>query len=140
VNNSMLSGWYAQLTANHALLASARATMKRYTNRLRSLPNINSPTPEEVGGCLRSASDRMAGFAGRKTIILSSPLAQDASTLPFIDLSGIAIEVINWNCVLASSTTCIASRNAWEATLLRFHAFSVSIHDPLQSQVVKPTF
>lgn len=139
-NGEILSGWYAKLNANHAIFATARATMKQYTSRLVSLSNINSPSPEEVGGCLLSASTRMAGFAGRKTIILSSPLAEDASTLPFIDLSGISIEVINWQCVFASSDACIASRSAWEARLLSFHALNVSIHDPQQSQVVKPTF
>jgi len=139
-NGGILSGWYAQLNANHAVLAAARATMKRYANSLRSLSNINSPSLEEVAGCLLSASSRMAGFVGRKTIILSSPLAEDASVLPFIDLSGISIEVINWNCVFASAALCIASRSAWEAKLRSFHAVSVSIHDPQQSQVVKPTF
>ncbi len=139
-NGNILSGWYAQLTANHALLSAARATMKRYTSRLRSLSNINSPSPEDVGGCLLSASSRMAGFQGRKTIILSSPLAEDVSTLPFIDLSGITVEVINWNCVFSSASACIASRNAWDARLRSFGAVIVSIHDPLDSQVVKPTF
>jgi hypothetical protein len=139
-NDAISSSYYAQLNANHALLSSARATMKRYTSRLRSLSNINSPSPEDVGGCLLSASSRMAGFQGRKTIILSSPLAEDASTLPFIDLSGISIEVINWNCVLSSASACIASRNAWDARLRSFGAVSVSIHDPQQSQVVRPTF
>lgn len=134
------AGYYAKLNANHALLSSARATMKKYASRLRSLPNINSPSPEDVGGCLLSASNRMAGFHGRKTIILSSPLAEDASTLPFIDLSGISIEVINWQCVFTNAAACIASRNAWQARLLSFYAVSVSIHDPQQSQVVKPTF
>jgi hypothetical protein len=141
VNDAISSSYYAQLNANHALLASARATMKRYTSRLRSLSNTNSPAPEDVGGCLLSASSRMAGLKGRKTIILASPLAEDASTLPFIDLSGgISIEVINWNCVFTSSAACIASRNAWQARLLSFHALSVSIRDPQASQVVKPTF
>ncbi len=139
-NGGIVSGWYAQLNANHAVLAAARATMKRYANRLRSLSNINSPSLEEVAGCLLSASSRMAGFGGRKTIILSSPLAEDASVLPFIDLSTISIEVINWNCVFASASLCIASRSAWEARLHSFHAVSVSIHDPQQSLVVRPTF
>jgi len=138
-NDAISSSYYSQLNANHALLASARATMKRYTSRLRSLSNINSPSPEDVGGCLLSASTRMAGFQGRKTIILSSPLAEDASTLPFIDLSGISIEVINWNCVFSSASACIASRNAWNARLRSFGAV-VSIRDPQASQVVKPTF
>jgi hypothetical protein len=132
--------YYAKLNANHALLSSARAMMKKYASRLLTLPNINSPSPEDVGGCLLSAANRMAGFVGRKTIILSSPLAEDASTLPFIDLNGISIEVINWQCVFTNAAACIASRNAWQARLLSFHAVSVSIHDPQQSQVVKPTF
>ncbi len=139
-NGGIVSGWYAQLNANHAVLAAARATMKRYASRLHSLSNINSPSLEEVAGCLLSASSRMAGFGGRKTIILSSPLAEDTSVLPFIDLSGISIEVINWNCVFDSAALCIASRSAWEAKLRSFHAVSVSIHDPQHSQVVKPTF
>ncbi len=139
-NGGIVSDWYAKLNANHALLNAARATMKQYTSRLRSLPNINSPSPEEVGGCLLSATNRLSGFVGRKTIILSSPLAQDVNTLPFIDLSGISIEVINWNCVFSSADACIASRNAWVAKFLSFHAVSVSIRDVQQSQVVKPTF
>ncbi len=139
-NGAILSSWYSKLNANHALLSAARATMAKYTSRLRSFPNINSPSPEEVGGCLLSASTRMAGFPGRKTIILSSPLAEDASTLPFIDLTGISVEVINWNCVLSSAQACIASRNAWEAKLLSFHVSSVSIRDVQDSQVVKPSF
>jgi len=134
------TGWYAKLNTNHALLSSARATMKQYASRLNKLTNINSPSPESVEGCLLSASTRMAGFVGRKTIILSSPLAEDANTLPFIDLTGITVEVINWQCVFASMDACIASRSAWHAKLLSLHASSVSIHDPQASQVVKPTF
>ncbi len=139
VNDAISSSYYKQLNANHALLASARATMKRYSSRLRSLSNINSPALEDVGGCLLSASSRMAGLKGRKTIILSSPLAEDARAMPFIDLSGISIEVINWQCVFSSASACITSRNAWDARLRSFGAV-VSIRDPQESQVVKPTF
>lgn|GEM_PF-5319690 len=139
-NDGVVSSYSAKLNANHALLAAARATMKKYAARVRSLPNINSPSPEDVGGCLLTASSRMAGFIGRKTIILSSPLVEDPSTLPFIDLSGITIEVINWQCVFTNAAACIASRNAWQARLLSFHAVSVSMKDVQASQVVKPTF
>jgi hypothetical protein len=139
-DDALLSSWYAKINANHTALAAARATMATYTSRLVSLANINSPSPESVEGCLLTASERMEGVHSRKTIILASPLSEEASSLPFIDLTGISIEVMNWQCVLSSSQACIASRAAWQARLLSFHALSVSIRDPQDSQVVKPTF
>jgi hypothetical protein len=131
----------AQWNKNHVTLAAARSKVKQFTNRLRfSFANINDPTGEDVGSCLQTAQERMRGFVGRKTIILSSPLAEDAATLPFIDLTGISVEVINWNCVFRSAQACIASRAAWEAKLLSFHSLSASIKDPQQSIVDPPTF
>lgn len=139
-NATTIATAQAQWSSNHEQLRLARDLVRKYANKLRSLPNIADPQLEDVAGCLQSASGRMAGFDGNKTIILASPIAQSASSLPFIDLSSIAIEVINRNCVLVSPNACIASAEAWRQKLLSFGASSVSIHDPLQSQVEKPTF
>lgn len=142
VNDATLANWQARLSSNHEKLTAARALVKQYTRRLRSLVNIFDNTGEDVAGCLQSASERFAaaGFHGRKTLIIASPLVNMVNASNGIHLAGATVEVIFRSCQLASADACIAATDAWKQKLLSFGASSVSIRDPQSSLVVPPSF
>jgi len=124
---------------NHEKLAAAHALVKKYTSRLRSLPNVWDAAGEDIAGCLQEASERFQGFHGRKTLILASPLVRMVNASNLINLSD-SIEVIDWSCAFASASDCASEKSTWVQRLLSFGASHVTIHDPQQSVVEPPTF
>ncbi|SRR6266487_6556809 len=139
-NAALLATWQLELKINHDKLAAARAVLTQNIRRLRSLRNLHDSGLENVAGCLQSASERLQapGFHGRKTLIIASPLVRMISdTTNGINLAGVNVQVIMWNCQLASADDCIASKSAWIQKFRSFGASSVSILDQQQSAIEK---
>lgn len=135
-----VAAWQAQLTAQHRKLAALRAQVKQWTNTLRALPAPFDNSGADVWGCLQDASQHFQGLAGEKNLLIASPLINNTllQASQNISLAGASVRVIWHTCWIAS--TCQANNAYWRHIFLQFGAKDVTMYDPAQSAVEKPTF
>jgi hypothetical protein len=135
-----VAAWQAQLTAQHRKLAALRAQVKQWTNTLRSLPAPFDNTGADVWGCLQDASQHFQDVAGEKFLLIASPLINNTllQASRNVSLAGASVRVIWHTCWVAS--TCQANNAYWRHIFLQFGAKDVTMYDPAQSAVEKPTF
>jgi len=138
-NTDSLQTWQAVLKSNHAFLKSARAQVRVLTDKLRGLTAPYDVTGADVFGCLDLASQHFQHVQAQKSLVIASPMINNTTRQKAtIDLSGVSVNVIYRNCVIASA--CASNDNFWRGVLLSSHARSVNFYDPAQSQASLPAF
>lgn len=128
--------WQTTLREQHRQLVVVKATVKKQTDRLRSLANRVSvdTVATDLSGALEAASEHFQGKQGTKYLIIASDLMQntEAQNTGAVQLSGVRVKVINRTCTDAQ--VCESNDTYWRTLLLKAGAASVSITDPSNSQ------
>lgn len=132
--------WQAKLLSQHKLLSRLRATVRVWTNKLRTLTPPYDPVADDLLGFLADASQHFQNVNGDKYLLIASPLLNNTlvNQSSGISLTGVNVRVIYRTCYLAS--VCAASDGYWSKIFKQYGAKSVKILDPAQSEVEKPTF
>ena len=140
VYQKAFAAWQEALMSQHHKLALLRIQVKKWTDTLRSLTPPYDPIADDLYGCLVTASQHFQNVNGNKYLVIASPLANNTlvNATSSINLAGVRVNVLYRTCRIAS--VCLANDAKWKHILQGFGAKAITILDPAQSDMEKPTF